>query len=551
MHVVLLTKNKFKEEEVKGIINGFGIKFQVAENIDSLNLNQDDNEIFVLREETYLEKDGEKIIKPNHLDVLVHVSTLKVTKYNKGKKEIKEYRAEVQGFIDKTRQKNNSNDIYNWDDIFVCLKNLQSYYEMRNKAGKFSARTKVIAKFLNDYTFFDKKVDLNFNPFNQNNVVEFNDKIYDLIDNNKYIKYYKNNDLLNGLMTNILNNGLFTRSSMNKKQRNYWYPYLNAGLPLVPKKDELHEITFMFHDLMHHAIPDLIMTGEDSKNHKETYIIHRMLSEAFTLVLADMVFIDELVKSGIKYDWSKRRIYPLYKAMNISNLTKEKLREILWANVNFALLGEDQLMLSLTNEKDFYFFKEKYEKFFIEDYRWTYSNYENMMKNKDTIKKWFKLNKELINTNNTIDYFESLTKNCNNYKEKVNVIFNEIFIRIENYMDNPKIFNKEKSIQKAFKNYMIGQSILFFRYDYLKESDVFFNLIKIELINNNIKDIKKIRQLFNVYIDKLTMEDKINENTALIYKEVVPFFDTFYVFYEKKSQYNSIKDFLNIELLKN
>tara|TARA_Y100001960_G_scaffold326051_1_gene409602 strand:- start:11068 stop:12717 length:1650 start_codon:yes stop_codon:yes gene_type:complete len=549
MNVILLTKNKFKAEEIKKIINGFGIKLRIFENIDPLDLEQDNNEVFVLREETYLEKDGKKIKNPSHLDSLKHVSTLKVTKYFEGKKETQEYKSEVKGFIDETRKQPDCNDIYNWDDIFVCLKNLQSYYEMRNTAGKFSARTKVIAKFLNDYTFFDKKVDLKFNPFNQENVVEFNDKIYDLIDNNQYIKYYKNNPLLNGLMTNILNNGLFTRSSMNKKQRNYWYPALNAGLPLVPKKDELHEITFMFHDLMHHAIPDLIMTGEDSKNHKETYVIHRMLSEAFTLVLADMVFIDELVKNDIEYDWSKRKIYPLYESMNIKKLTKEKLKEILWANVNFALLGEEKLMLSLTNEEVFYPFKEKYEKFFIEDYRWTSSNYDNMMKSKDTIKKWFNSNKELINENNTINHFENLTVNKNNYKEKVKVIFNEVWLRLEKYMDNPKKVDINNSIQKAFKNYMVGQSILFFRYDYLKESEIFFNLIKKELIKNNTQDIKRMRELFNLYIDKLTMENKLNENTALIYKEVVPLFEAFYVFYDKELKYNSIKNYLNKNML--
>ena len=549
MNVILLTKNKFKAEEVKKIINGFGIKLTILENIDSLNLEQDNNEIFVLREETYLEKNGEKIKEPSHLDSLKHVSNLKVTKYYKGKEEVKKYKSEVEGFIDKTRKQINSEKIYNWDDVFVCIKSLQSYYEMRNTAGKFSARTKVIAKFLNDYTFFDKKVDLKFNPFNQENVVEFNDKIYDLIDNNQYIKCYKNNPLLNGLMKNILNNGLFTRSSMNKKQRNYWYPALNAGLPLVPKKDELHEITFMFHDLMHHAIPDLIMTGEDSKNHKETYVIHRMLSEAFTLVLADMVFIDELVKNNIEYDWSKRKIYPLYESMNIKKLTKEKLKEILWANVNFALLGEEKLMLSLTNEEVFYTFKEKYEKFFIEDYRWTCSNYDNMMKSKNTIRKWFNSNKELISEKNTINYFENLTVNKNDYKEKVKVVFEEVWLRLEKYMDNPKKINKEHSIQKAFKNYMVGQSILFFRYDYLKESELFFNLIKKELIENNIQDIKKIRDLFNLYIDKLTMENKLNENTALIYKEVVPLFEAFYVFYDKELKYNSIKDYLNKNML--
>lgn len=383
------------------------------------------------------------------------------------------------------------------------------------------------------------------NPFKQDNVIEFNDKIYNFIEQNKYLKNYKNSPILNGLMSNVLNNGLFTRSSINKKQRNYWYPALNAGLPLVPKKDELHETTFMFHDLMHHAIPDLIVTGNNSKNHKETYVIHRMMSEAFTIVLADMVFVDELVKKCIDYDWSKRKIYPVFESMAITNLTTVKLKEILWANVNFALLGDSDLMLSLCGEKQFADFKEKYEKFFIEDYRWTISNYENMMKDNDTISKWFSSNKDLISEKNTVDYFEALTKKEKKYCNKVKIVFDEIWLTIEHYINNPVTFDSTESNQKSFINYMVGQSILFFRHDYLEESKIFFELIKKELVNNKIVDIKRLRDLFNLYINKLVSENKLDENTSRIYKEVVPLFDAYYVFYDKQLKYNSIKDFLN------
>ena len=96
--------------------------------------------------------------------------------------------------------------------------------------------------------------------------------LFEVFENNKYISLHKKSDILTPLMNFVLKNGIFTRSSLNKKQRNYWYPYLNAGLPLVPKKDEVHEVTFMFHDLMHHLIPDLILDGNFDSNNKETYI---------------------------------------------------------------------------------------------------------------------------------------------------------------------------------------------------------------------------------------------------------------------------------------
>ena len=545
MNIALITKNKFKSEEIKNIMHGYGFRLFIFDSIEDLSFNENE-EYIVLREFTHLEKNGKLFNDFQHLDVVNHVSFLNVIHVKGNLQTEKSYKGVVEGFIDLNRKQNRTENIYNWDDVFVCIKNLKSYYEMKDSSGKFSARTLVISDFLNDNTFFDEKVDLNFNPFNQDNVVEFNNKIYNLIENNQYISKYKTHSLLNGIMTNILSNGIFTRSSMNKKQRNYWYPALNAGLPLVPKKDEIHEVTFMFHDLMHHAIPDLILTGNHSDNHKKTYVIHRMISEAFTLVLADMLFVDHLNKNNVEYDWTKRKIHPLYESMNIENITKDKLKEIVKANVSFALLGDYQPMISLTNESVFDSFKNKYEKFFIEDYRWTYHNYDNMIKNKSDLQLWFEANKYLIKQTNTLDYYENLTFNENNYENKVFIVFEEIWKRIERYIDNPVDYNQQESILNAFKNYIIGQSILFFKYDYLEESKTFFNLIHKELSNNiEYNDIDKVRQFFNFYIDKLISENKINLNTGLVYKEIVPLFDAFYVFYDKKLQFDSVKDFLN------
>jgi len=37
------------------------------------------------------------------------------------------------------------------------------------------------------------------------------------------------------------------RSASNRREKNYWFPGLNAGIPLVPKRDPVHEATFMAH----------------------------------------------------------------------------------------------------------------------------------------------------------------------------------------------------------------------------------------------------------------------------------------------------------------
>ncbi len=70
------------------------------------------------------------------------------------------------------------------------------------------------------------------------------------------------------ILNRVLDEGIFFRSPKNRRQANYWLPGLNAGLPLVEKKDEIHEITFMAHDMCHFAIKDLVFIGNNSVLHR-------------------------------------------------------------------------------------------------------------------------------------------------------------------------------------------------------------------------------------------------------------------------------------------
>lgn len=47
-------------------------------------------------------------------------------------------------------------------------------------------------------------------------------------------------------------------------------------------------------------LPDLLFTGNDSPLHRRLYIIYRMLSEATTLVFADMLFVESLRRRGVE-----------------------------------------------------------------------------------------------------------------------------------------------------------------------------------------------------------------------------------------------------------
>src|SRR5690606_33898717 len=131
-------------------------------------------------------------------------------------------------------------------------------------------------------------------------------------------------------------------AARNRREKNYWLPGLNAGVPFVPKRDDVHEATYMFHDLCHFALPDLLLDGQVGRAEHNVYVVHRMMSEAFTLVLADMVFVDALRAAGLEYDWARRRIHPLFASLGVGAAAVDlsRLRPVLWANARFCLAGD-------------------------------------------------------------------------------------------------------------------------------------------------------------------------------------------------------------------
>ena len=564
MRFYLATENNFKYDEVKNLFKNYGLMIKRVKNLfDVLEEEKSyiDKDYAVLREETYLLRDQAVVNTSDlvNLDMVSHISDLKVDTF-KNKKLISKssFKSSVDGFIDLNRRKKTDgsiSNVYNWDDIFVELETMKTYQEMKNKTNKFSSRTKVISEYIDSIITFEQKIDLNFNPMNQDNVLSFSNEIYELIDKNEYLSKHKNNPFLSGLILNIKSEGLFTRSSINKNQRNYWYPSLNAGLPLVPKKDEIHEVTFMFHDLMHHAMPDLILNGDDSSSVKETYIIHRMLSEAITIVLADMIFVDELVTSGYEYNWSKRRIYPIYEEFKKGGVSLDRIKELVWANIEFALLGDESALVKLSNKEVVLNYKEKYEKFFIEDYRWTVNNYESMMSSKDALSSWYKECSQMIPSERIVYTYSDLllSSNEDKYSKKVNVIFEEMWSMLIKKMDYKIDFDVNKANKKAFTNYMIGQMFIFFKLEKNENSKIFFKMILDELNTlESVKmaDVKRIRQFFNIYLEKLNKRNIITDIEFNNYKEIVPLFETFFVFYERELKYNSIEEVINKLMIK-
>ena len=255
------------------------------------------------------------------------------------------------GIIDYSA-KSHSKKLFGWDDVFVLRPLGLSYQALKDRGMKNHSRQEVLSEFAIQYLYYNKNIGLNFNPLEQKQVIEFSSAIFDFVDNNQWLNSPTVKKMkLDRLFQYALNNGGFFRSSINRRQKNYWAPGLNAGIPLVPKKDEIHEITFFAHDLGHFVLPDLIYSGEDHPLYDRVYMIYRMLSEALTLVIADMLFIDALAKDGVNYDYSKRKIYPLYQAIK-KNHPDIGVEDVFVANSQYCLLGDDTAYKDLIARED-------------------------------------------------------------------------------------------------------------------------------------------------------------------------------------------------------
>lgn len=559
MNIYALTSSAFKFSEIAKYFSDMGVSIKKA----LTNENITDNDFIAIYEQTTLFDENHQIIENRNNPVsATHQSVLTFRVFN-DKKEIfsKTFISEVNGFVFPNKR-TNRNDVYAWDEVFYPEKSQLSYQEMKDNGVKTSARDLNFSKLFESQEVltwikvkFDKKVNLSFNPIEKDEVVNFEPIIYNLLNENEIYRLAYQNELFQPLLNKILNDGLFTRRASNRQQKNYWLPGVNAGIPLTPKKDSIHELTFMFHDLMHFAFPD-IMIDNHSELDKKIYIISRMMSEAFTLTLADMLFIHILKKSGINYDFEKRLIYPIFEKnsfdITIENLPKIKV--ILKAVYQFALQGQEQPLIEISEKKDaFLKFKEKYQPFFREDYIWTNENCNHLSKDNNNFKQWL-----LMVNENEINSISTTT----NLKEKYNlketdnlfeIIFEHFFSILEKTISDNKQYNNLEALKKSFLRYISGQLMVFQKYS-SNHNEIFLENLFISI--NKIKSSKNVEdvhalindtlKIYNMYLGYLLKMELITEYKKEQYKNIFPLFDPFYVFYSRENQQTFNDVYFNI-----
>jgi inosine/xanthosine triphosphate pyrophosphatase family protein len=557
MHYVLVTTNSHKAEEFVRSFELYGKRVEVVSAApESLSasafetLARKDGVIAVFAEESRLSasSDGSSALTtPRDMQVVYHCSRLTVRSLEfTGTIRETEYRASVRGFIDLDLKKE-GDDVFGWDDVFVGTSTNADFHTLKLMGMKNSARQIAISRFIVDSLTYESRLDLNFNRQAMAESVEFDGLAAQFVMENGLIQSGIGGSFLKNMADKVIDSGIFFRSSSNRREKNYWLPGLNAGIPLTAKKDEVHEATFFFHDLMHFQIPDLVYDGaKDDNDQRDAYIYYRMMSEAFTLVLADMYFIDGLTRVGIEYDFSKRKIYPLFQLLKLDGMDPVRaLKAVLRASSLFAVNGDDSGFRALLDgspegEDALIAFKEKYGRFFTEDLVWTRRNFDTMSAQSDYVQRWIELVGRQTIQDNGLTMLGGFTKRVKwDYgKISVEAVFEDMFDTI--IAPNLAYSRKhalDRTISNAFKRYMIGQMSIFARYGDIcplpSLGDKLLRKLKAtDLLTSN--DIAAMRGLYASYVDELRSRNLISDDDSRVYRSIHPLFPPNYVFYDAK-----------------
>ncbi|MCG7498249.1 hypothetical protein MHO82_15380 [Vibrio sp. Of7-15] len=520
-------------------------------------LDKDPKLLAFIQESTHLYKaDTEEVCDFIDLELVDHHSVLDVYTLSNGKVVKKRYRHITKGYLDFALRCQDGNRVFGWDDVFVVKETHTSYHELKEKGLKVSSRDMTISQFIEDHIHYKVPLNMYYYPQKAKEVIDFELSVKDFMKSNSYIQNPVVNDIgFNHLFDKVLDSGVFFRSAVNRRQKNYWLPGLNAGVPLTRKKDPIHETTFIVHDFCHFLIPDLIYTGANSKQHKTAYILYRMMSEASTLVLADMLFVDCLQRSGIEYNYAKRCIYPLFSDLGLDFSDKSKFRDnlktLVKANAAYCLKGDDSeykrlLALGDKTHDSLDLFKGKYHAFFCEDYRWTQRNWVCMSSKQDKFKSWWEFVSPLAKIYQldiqTIDDFLSINSlDLSNEEETINTVVNHVIDKQIMTFFEPSVEHPYSSKTKAFIRYMMGQFLIFEYFDFVESSQIYKNKIMEVLcspqFDGSSEMIKSIRCFYQDFLKELLSKNIISKDDCNTYSDVFPLFDPYFVFYDEDKEY--------------
>ena len=290
------------------------------------------------------------------------------------------------------------------------------------------------------------------------------------------------------LAFNLDKRGMFLKVWKLRAQHNYFHPSVNSGLPLTKKKDEVHEGTFMMHDMFHFIFFDPIVTGHETPAEKATYIVCRMMSEACTLVLADMIAVAHSGIEELGYDISRRKIYPLFKSLKLDPFDIETVKQVLYANCVYCLHGDTSVFQTFgADEQALAEYTGKYYKFFSGDFEWNEKNISRMtdaMSENEGLQHYFESLHPSFTAFNTKQLTHDISRNDG--KLSFNALFAVFWSQLEQLLYYKDTSDSIQYKQTAFTKYISGQMYIVFQYSKQPGAT--------KLIQNYLQTIETIEQ---------------------------------------------------------
>lgn len=469
------------------------------------------------------------------------------------------YQAKIEGSLDLTLRQTGTDSDW-WDDIFVAQRSQASYQQERDLWGKTSARQQTIGLFICDHVVFKQLKDVSFKPHRPAQSVDFTVEHAGLIlRNNPFVKLARLEQSawgLGNLLTQAVNQGIFFRSADSRRSGNYFCPPL-SGIPRIQKPDPFWETTFQIHDFFHQLLPDQIFTGKSSEKHKNVYVAARLMSEALTIVLADMLFVEEVKKAGFEYDYSARKINPLFASLTLTGQADEQLKTLLQANVALANLGDHSLYLAILKpgcEQVFRDYADTYTHFFVPDLIWSAENFDDMLQRRDQFAAWTELlGKDLFKRaclpllDDLVQHLEASGADLSSYTACVYPVFDYLFQTVIAAGIKPiEPLTDEKAQSHAFLRYMIGQTFMYSTYRHVpgiweRGKQMLTKLRAMPLFTQKARE--EIRSQYARDLAHLKSLQIITADDCSLYEQIFPLFSPHFLSYDfDKAVYQSIPE---------
>ncbi len=566
--VYLATTNTQKTREFVRVFDRYGVEVLQIPPLPTPDIIQaflllktaDLIPVAVLSETSLLLKPGSRELSSLRPGVKAdHLSTLCAwTMTPKGVFSCKEYshvtrgrlRARVDGWVGK--------EVFGWDDRFELDATGKTYQEHLEEGLKISSRDMVLSQFLADRIYYKSLKTLNHMRLDLKRPVDFDVDVATFVQSESHYNTPIAVDYgFRSMLHHVLNEGIFYKAASTRIEANYWQPGLNAGIPLIAKADPIHERTFMIHDFGHFMMKDLIFTGRDTPLHRSVYIIQRLISEAVTIMCADGVFVNSMDRSGVRYDFTTRHIYPLFQGTGLDFSEKstflENLRAITKASVDYTVKGDDtafrHLLAANHHSCDVLeAYQKKFKPFFVSDYQWTVHNYDHMVSKASEMRRWWEVTRPLRDLLDlpleTIDDFitflpchEDAESLYPDYRTLVDQVFDVVFERRIKpvFSKTTDLLPFEVRQRRGFLRWIIGQSGIFARFESVPGTMDHFKKL-VDLVRDGAP-IAAVRQCYEEYVHSLTLKNLISKDDDYNYCEIYPLFEPFYVSYDKNEEY--------------